>query len=195
MGLRQNTNSNVSYVRFKEGLFFDSRDKENGFNELEGYITNFSLIDEEWEGTPQRKLIIKLTDDAGENFIVKVPFESVYTTQLISFLKSANLAEKLSLVGMFKEDKEGKKRNNILVKQGGKFVKGFYTKDNPNGLPQMVETIVNRKKVWDKSALLEYLENVVVNEFNVNVAKSTPVKQKELQTADVEEDDSSELPF
>ena len=58
------------------------------------------------------------------------------------------------------------------VKQDGSFMKAYYTQTNPNGMPPMKEMTVNKKKVWDKSDVLEFLEGVV-DELNGKVSKAS----------------------
>lgn len=213
MGLKQNS-SNVTYVRFKEGKFFRSQDKEATFGEIEGEIIGLSLADDEFEGRTFRKLIIKMTD-GEENFILNLNFDSSYCSNLISFLKNADLSKSLSLVGSHKEGEDGKAQTAIFVKQGGEFMKKFYTKDHPNGLPKMKEVIVNKKKVWDKSEFQEFLENVVLNELAPSTStrkmaeltsEPLPAKQavnkeaKEELTAEPEDsivqvDEEDDMPF
>lgn len=196
MGLKNST-SNGTYIRFKDGKFYVAKDLKNpdavGYPELEGTITKFNIVDDEFEGQVIRKLVINLQDEEGENYILSIGFESVYATQLISFLKNADLKEKLSLVGMLGEEKDGKRRTSILVKQNGTFLKSHYTKDNPNGIPALKQITVNKKKVWDKAEMLDFLENVVLNEFNSDLTPATFEGQtKEKAPALVEADD---LPF
>lgn len=199
MGLTNNK-ADVAYVKFKEGLFYSSKEKETGYDTLEGYINAFNIVDEEYQGNPSRKLIVKMTDEDGDKYVLKVNFESSYVTGLISFLKNANLSEKLSLVGKVQPTEDGKTKSSILVSQNGTFLKAFYSKTTPNGLPQMKQVTVNKKKVWDKSEMIEFLEDVVLNDLNTQVTTSTPVKTKVeafASTGDTEDDvdDNGDLPF
>ena len=210
MGLKNNE-SNVSYLKFKDGKFFSSRDKETGYNEIEGYIKNFTLADQEFKGETDRKLTVAIIDEEGDTYLLQMSLKTSYVTSLVSFLKNADLTEKLSLVGTSKTGDDGVVRNSILVKQDGKFSKGFYTKDNPNGMPKMKEVIINKKKVWDKSDMLEFIENVIVTELTPKVSKRTfestkkvvadtlanvkePLPDPVAAGAD-EDDDDEDLPF
>ena len=209
MGLKTNSNGANTYIRFKDGKFFRSNDKETLFSEIEGEIIGLSMADDEFEGRNIRKFIIKMTDGT-ENYILSLSFDSSYCSDLVAFLKNADLSKTISLVGVFKEDKEGKTKPGILVKQDDVFMKKFYTKDNPNGLPKMKEIMVNKKKVWDKTEFQEFLEDVILNDLAKKVSKTKTASVAALTSAptvgskkpsepldipDEQEDEDEDLPF
>lgn len=200
MGLNNNTGGGSQYVSFRKGKFYLGKDKETSYNELEGKITNLSYVDDEFEGKPMRKLVIKMTD-GEQNYILSVISDSSYATQFISFLKNADLTDTLSLVGTSKTGEDGKEKIGLLVKQNDTFLKGYYTKADPKGLPQMKQITVNKKLVWDKSDYLEFLENVVTDELAPAVLENKPAKVSSKEplpnlTNGGEEDlDQSNLPF
>lgn len=178
MGLT-NQKGSGTFVRFKEGKFFRSNDKDQLFTEIEGELIGIGLSNDEWEGKPIKKLNLKMTD-GEETFMIGLSFDSSYATNLISFLKNADLSEPLSLVGTFKEGKDGNRKPGILVKQNDKFLKAFYTKEVPNGLPPMVQ---KRNGKWDSDEMKDYLENVVLNELAPKVSKTAPVQNSGAMTA------------
>ena len=196
MGLKTSTPAGT-YVRFKEGKFYVAKEMKNpdavGYPELEGTIVGFNIVDDEYEGQTIRKLVIKLQDEEGENYILSIGFESVYASQLINFLKNADLKDKLSLVGTMREDENKNKKYSILVKQNNVFLKAYYTKDNPNGMPPLKQVIVNKKKTWDKTDLLDFLENVVLNELNASLGEPVQVEKKSASKSEPQEVD--DLPF
>lgn len=174
MALKNNTSSSA-YIRFKEGKFYRSNDKEQTFTEIEGEITGLSIQEDEYEGKPLRKLIVKMTDGL-ENFIISLSWDSVYASDLVGFLKSEklDLSKTLSLVGVSKKGEDDKPKVGILVKQNDEFMKKYYTKDNPKGLPPMKQVTVNKKKTWEKSEMMDFLEDVLLNDLAKKVSKTKP---------------------
>lgn len=192
MGFK-NSSVKSDFVRFKDGKFFLAKDKDNSFEQLEATISGFYFTDDEFQGNTIRKLNIKMFDDSN-NYILSLIFNSVPCSQLISFLKNADLTKRLTLVGTLKEE-DGRKKVSILVKQDGKFLKSFFSKATPNGMPQMKKVTINKKDQWDKSEMMDFLEGVVTNEL----AKSVPSDgndRKPTETTEkasyIEDDD---LPF
>lgn len=171
MGL-QKRNTNVTFLNLKEGKIYESTDKEktNPYDEIEGQITGMSFRDDEFEGQKIRKLNVTLTD-GEQDYVLSTKTDSSYFSSLISFLKNADLAKPLTLVPFYKVEKDGKSKLGILVKQNGSFLKSYYTKDNPNGLPAFNKVVVSGKTLWDKTDYLAFLESVIVNELKPTLVK------------------------
>jgi hypothetical protein len=195
MGLG-NSNSGGQYVRFKEGKFSLSSSPEDTYTELEGQITGIRLTNDEFKGNVIPKLNLTVSDSEGDNYILSVGFNTSIATGLIGFLKNADLSSPLTLVGVNKKGEDGVEKAGILVKQDGAFLKGYYSKTTPNGLPQMKQVIVNKQKIWDKSEMVEFLENVVREELAPAITGSpaAPKPKKEKNTV-MDEDLDETLPF
>lgn len=174
MGLKNRDGGKTSYVKMKDGKFYLSTDKdlETPFEELYGTITDVYLKDEVYNGIPNRKLYLVI-EDGVERMIIGFNIEATMTCGLIGFLKNADLTQALSLVPKFeiiKKDGQEFKRKSILVTQNGTFLKSLFTKDNPNGLPAMQKIERRGGKVeWVKDEMLDFLENIVINEFKPKV--------------------------
>ena len=197
MGLKQRQAAN--YVKIKDGKFYLSTDKEHKtpYDEFEGLLTNMAFREDEYEGQKIEKLQLTMNDGEAD-YIISFSFDSAYTSSLVGFLKNADLSRPLSIVPISKTEGE-KVRRSILVRQDNKFVKAYYTKDNPHGLPEMKKVTLNRKTVWDKTDFLEFFRNVILNELvpqlgnaNTPAVAATPVAQEHINEADEVADD---LPF
>lgn len=188
MGLKNRDGAKTNYVKIKEGKFYLSTDKEltNPFDELSGTITDTYLKDEDYNGIPSRKFYTVLEDET-EKFIIGFNIESSMASTFITFLRNADLSKSLTLVprleNIVKNGKEFQKRS-ILIMQGGKFLKAYFTKDNPNGLPPMQRVERRGGKIeWIKDELLDFYEDLIINRFKVEANKnkenSTVIKQVE----------------
>jgi len=168
MALRNGTDA-AQYLRIKDGKFFLSSDKEfaSPYTELEGQITGFRYRDEDYEGVPQRKLYVTI-QDGDERYQLGINVESSSYSSLVNFLPNVDVSKPISFHP--KEDtvnKDGKDitRRSILLSQGGKYAKGYFTKDSGNELPKWDIVTVGKKKVTDKTKYLEYLEDFVKNKI------------------------------
>lgn len=198
MGLTNNKGAG-SYVRFKNGKFALSNDLETTYTELEGEVIGIRMTEDDFKGTIIPKINLTLTDGES-NYILSVSFNSSVGTSLIGFLKNADLSEKLTLVAVSKKDDKGEDRNSILVKQNGSFLKNYYSKAEPHGLPPMKQVTINKTKQWDKSEMQDFLTNVILNELAPNVSKTpaaaySGTSEKEKTTVMDNGDDDSSLPF
>lgn len=182
MALKQRDDS-LKYIRIKAGKIYVGKDLETPYDEIEGTIQKMYYKDEEYEGTPQRKLIMRLSD-GKETYQLGINCESSSYSSLMGFLPNVDIAKTLTLHPRSETiNREGNDitRNSILVSQEGKFAKSYFTKDDNHGMPRWEVVVVGKKKVTDKSAFLEFLENFVNKEIipKLSVENTPPVVVKE----------------
>jgi hypothetical protein len=200
MGLGKDTKP--VYVNLSDGRFYESEDKEknNPYGSLEGLITGLSFRDDMFENNKIRKCVISMTDGAN-NYVLNVRVNSSYFGSFVSFLKNADLSQPIKLKpGVKKDPKSDKTIGTLFVEQGGSFLKQFYTKDKPNGLPPFQKKKVNGNIVWDKTDYLEFLENVVEKDFKPQLRKELPktagLKSEPTETfVNADEEPADDLPF
>ena len=130
---------------------------------------------------------VKLKDFDRE-FILNLPYSGRVTNGLMFRLPNINLSEEVTLKTFKDKDTD---KAVLFVTQGGKTVPAAYTKDNPNGLPPMVQRKVKGVDTWDDTAQGEFIENMIVNTI-VPKFKSQPAIPEVSQEV---EDTSSDLPF
>jgi hypothetical protein len=199
MGLGKDTKP--TYVNLSNGRFYESEDKEkaNPYGSLEGQIVGFSFREDIFDGNKIRKCVVSLSDGKS-NYVLNVRVNSSYFGSLVSFLKNADLSKPLKLKpGIKKDPKSDKTIGTLFVEQDG-FLKQFYTKDKPNGLPPFQKKKVNGNIVWDKTDYLEFLENVVEQEFKPQLKKEVNAQPAGLKSepesfVDSTEENTDELPF
>lgn len=183
MGLKENANSGVQYVRIKDGKFYLNSDLTKPYDELEGLLTGIRFKDDVWEGNKIRKCNFGLTDqESGITYVVGLSVDSSYFSTLVGFLKNADFSKPMAFhpkVNKYKkEDSTEGERRTIMISQDDVFMKSFYSKDSGNKLPDFKKVKVNNKMVYDKSDFLEAIEAVVVNDFIPKLPKQDVVKQQ-----------------
>lgn len=184
MALKQRDESK-KYLRIKDGKLYVGKDLDTPYDEIEGTITNLYYKNEEYEGTPQRKLIVILSDDEG-SYQLGINVESTSYSSLIGFLPNIDITKPITLHPRAETTtKDGKEvtRRSILVSQEGKFAKSYFTKDHPHGLPKWEVVQVGKKKVTDKTEYLEFLEKFVQKNLISKISTEQPV------AADVDDDE------
>lgn len=190
----KNRDNNVNYLRVRDGKFFIGKDTTTPYSELEGLITEMRYKDEEYEGTPQRKLIIVIEDD--ERYQLGINVESSTYSSLVSFLANVDVSKRLTLHP--KQDtinKDGKDvtRRSMLVSQEGKFAKSYFTKDDNHGLPAWETVKVGNKKVTDKSAYLAFLEEFVTKTFFDKLSEAPEPTEKPVKAKAVTQDEDDDV--
>jgi hypothetical protein len=146
----KNYNRNVKYYRFQEHNVISKINGEvKKFDAIEGKLTDAKITDEEFEGHPYKQLALNIYD-GEENSILTMRIGSGYCNAFCKILPNIDLTETFEISAGTNVNKEGKKISSVFVKQFGKSVKWYFTKENNNGLPQPVK-IKNYygKEIWD----------------------------------------------
>lgn len=192
---------------------FDNRSEGKYFTILGGKFSQ--RVQESTEGAVQRtnklgkvvfekyhdsftaKLIdIKITDgaygkswefhfrDNGEIFKLQLGYSNSFATALLKMLPNIDLTKPMKLSPSVKEV-DGKNKSSLFVNQDGVAIKHAFTKDNPNGLPQMVQVKVKGNLVWDDTDRLVFFKEMVETKIlpQLEGSKSAPVEKKD-QLAD-----------
>jgi chaperonin GroEL (HSP60 family) len=128
---------------------------EEFYDTLSGIITD---IDTKEDDYGKRWMV---TLEEGENkYILQMNFSSSYSSAFLKTLPNVDFTKPVILAP--KMTKEGDKTNvTLFVIQDGHALKRFYTKENPNGLPEMTQKKIKGKLTWDDSEMMEYLEKMV----------------------------------
>ena len=98
--------------------------------------------------------------DTSEMYHLQLSYSNSFATAFLKMLPNIDLTQLIKLSPSAKLV-DGKNQTALFVNQNGAPVKHAYTRENPNGLPDMVKITVKGKETWDDSDRLAYLENMV----------------------------------
>ncbi len=98
--------------------------------------------------------------DGGEVYTLQLSYSNSYATNLLKILPNADLSKEMK-VQPSQKLVDGKKKTSLFVSQDGVTLKHAYKKEAPNGLPPMVQTTVRGQTVWDDTAQLAFLQEMV----------------------------------
>jgi len=135
---------------------------EERFKDLTGNITNVNTREndygKQWQLTFQ---------DGADTYIVSMPYSSRYASSFLKALPNINIEEPLRFMPWAMKDKNdvSKTVTGITMYQDDTKIAPAYTKDAPNGLPQMEKIKVKGKEQWDDSAMMEFLEQTALKIF------------------------------
>ena len=105
---------------------------------IEGHVTNFSTREEEIAGKLKLKFQIHLTD-GGESYIVKMDVDSSYFRMFCCVLPNIDWNYPVRLIPRMKEE-NGVKKSSLIIVNKETPMKFAFTKDNPNGKPEVTFT-------------------------------------------------------
>jgi hypothetical protein len=132
---------------------------EEIYSFVEGVITDIQTKDSDYG-----KSWLVTIEDNGEKYILQMDYSSGYSSSFLKALPNVDISAKVKLSPKMTIEGD-KKKTTLFINQHGTATKHFYTKDNPNGLPQMVQKKVKGKMQWDDSEMMEFFENMVKNEI------------------------------
>lgn len=98
--------------------------------------------------------------DGKEVYHLQLSYSNSFATAFLKMLPNIDLNAEMKVSPSIKEV-DGKMRSSFFVNQNGVAVKHAYTKDNPNGMPNMEQITVKGALVWDDTKRLEFLHNMV----------------------------------
>lgn len=129
--------------------------------------------------------------DGDETQVLQMNYSGGYAAAFLKTLPNVNLKEKVKIIPKLTIEGE-KKKTTLFILQHGAALKYYYTKENPNGLPELKKIKIKGKPAWDDSDLMEFLENMV------NTKIIPQLKKKPVETAATVENDSEtadDMPF
>lgn len=160
---------------------------EEIYDGVSGIITDIKTHDHPSFGKFWNVFII----DGEESYILQMNYSGGYASAFLKTLPNADLTQRLRISPSMKMEGD-KKKVTLFINQGGAALKHFFTKDAPNGLPQMKQIKVKGKIQWDDSDMMAFLENMVLKEVVPKLNKSS---KPEMAVAGDVEEDKNEMPF
>ena len=98
--------------------------------------------------------------DKEEPYTLQLSYSNSFSSAFLKMLPNIDLTKEMRLSPSVKEV-DGKNKSALFINQDGKALKHAYTRENPNGMPDMEQKTVNGQTVWDDTKRLEFLQNMV----------------------------------
>lgn len=123
--------------------------------------------------------------DKEEPYILQLSYSNSFSTALLKILPNVDLTQEMKLSPSVKVDENGKNKSSLFINQGGKALKHAFTRDNPQGMPDMEQVTVKGVLQWDDTKRLAFLQNMVDTQIipklpGIVAPASQPVPQGEV---------------
>jgi hypothetical protein len=198
MGLENN--SNAIYLTISNGKVCrqvqsktDKLVNEEFYDRISGTLTDIKVRQMEIAGQQLKFWELKIEDE-GKLYQLQFQYSSGYANGFLKSIQNADLSMRMSLIPFCKEE-DGKKKTTLFVNQGDGALKHYYTKDNPNGLPQLVKTKFKGKDVWDDTDMMNFLEEMINSKIKPQLKGSTVTKSEPAMANEVSAEEDGEMPF
>jgi hypothetical protein len=129
------------------------------YDSLEGTITGVGTKESDYG-----KFLVVQVESNGVNYQLEMNFSSGYSASFLKTLPNVNLSTRVSITPKLTIDGD-KKKSVCFLNQNGSGLKWAFTRENPNGMPDLVKIKVKGKDTWDDSDRMEFLENNAKNLF------------------------------
>lgn len=167
------------------------------FGHITAMLNGISTKETEWQGTKIKSWVLQLSD-VGENYQLEFNYDSAYAKSFLKALLNpvVDLMQPLTITPWQKIVND-KKKSAIYLSQGNDQIEWYFTKDNPNGLPDLVPVKIKGKDTWDDFDQMSFFEAQIAAKIQPKLKQvsqtSTPAYNPPAQ---IEEDDSlNDLPF
>ena len=98
--------------------------------------------------------------DKEDIYTLQLSYSNSFSTAILKMLPNIDLSKEMKVSPSVKEV-DGKNKSSLFINQDGKALKHAFTRDNPNGMPDMEQVTVNGSQVWDDTKRLVFLQNMV----------------------------------
>jgi hypothetical protein len=180
MGLNKSENAGMVYLSVANGKLVrqhkeatpDTIQRENKvgkivheefFKELVGVITRIDTKENDYG--KQWQIVFS---DGDDKYMIQMPYSGRYSSSFLKALPNLDQSLEVKFMPWEMQDKNNaaKKVTGVTLYQndGNGFVKvpSAYTKEDPNGLPEMTKKKIKGKDQWDDSEMMEFLESMAI---------------------------------
>lgn len=133
---------------------------EEYYNGWKGKITAITVRDHPEFG---KFWNVTLSDKDGDA-VLQMNYSSGYSAAFLKMLPNIDLNNDVTITPNLKKEGD-KNKTSLFITQHGIPVKWYYTRDNPNGCPELKKIKVKGKETWDDSDIMEFLEKMVNSEI------------------------------
>ena len=157
------------------------------YNYLEGKLERIYI-----QETDYGRSWVFVVDDGRKPYNLVVGYSSGYAVGLLSRLPNVNLGVDIKIKSFYIKGDDDKYRGYLTIEQGGQKVEKAFSKENPNGLPDVERITVNGEPVWDSTKRMQFFEKLVESTM-AKVAEENPLADASLE--DLPPEEESDLPF
>ena len=160
------------------------------YNFVEGKLERIYIQDTEYG-----KSWVFVVDDGQKAYNLTVGYSSGYAVGLLGRLPNVDLSKDIKIKSFYIKGDDDKYRGYLTIEQGGQKVERAFTKEDPNGCPEVERVTVNGQPVWDSTKRMEFFENLVESTM-AKVVKDNPLADATLEVDDLPpEEGPDDLPF
>lgn len=137
---------------------------EMKYSFVSGILTGIRIKENEYNGNLMKSWQLSLVD-GDDLYSLEIHYDSAWATSMLNAFANPELDfhKPIKFTPWQKDKPDGKKTRCLYINQGDskESIQWVFTKDEPNGLPPLVETMLKGKRVWDNYDRMQFLEKLV----------------------------------
>ncbi len=128
---------------------------------VSGILTGISIRKGDVAGQEIKEWVFDLTD-GQDSYSLQIMYDSRYATSLLYALANpeVDFNQPVTITPWMKMVND-KKKTSCYLKQGDKSIDWYFTKDVPNGLPDLSKVTFKGQETWDNYDRMQFLEKFV----------------------------------
>ena len=99
--------------------------------------------------------------DGDEVYHLQLSYSNSFATAFLKMLPNIDVSKEMKVTPETSVGDDNKVKSSLFVSQEGNHIKHAYTKENPNGLPDMEQVMVRGEQQWDDTKRLAFLWDMV----------------------------------
>lgn len=143
---------------------------EQLFDHLSGFITDISIVPPKEEFKKYGDNLVVRMVDGDESYTLQMQKDSGYAVAFFKILPNMDFLKRTTIIPNMKMESD-KKKVTIFVNQGGtSALKHYYTRDTPNGMPELKKVMLRGEEVWDNFDLMKFFTDQLANVIKPRIA-------------------------
>ena len=170
----------------------------NVVNELQHTFLEGRLEKVYVQETDFGKSWVFVVNDGSEEWNLTVGYSSGYAVGVLARLPNVDLSDNIKIKSFYIKGDDDKYRGYLTINQGGQKIEKAYTKEEPNGLPEIERVVVNGEPQWDSTQRMLFFERLISERIMPGILKANPLAAVDESQEDVNDtppDEESDLPF
>lgn len=156
MGFSNEENGGGRYINFKKGTMVNNGKTYKSF---EGELVELEIKPDKYEDKPYQKLILYLWDASDEQmYEMQMSMTSGYGFSFFAMVPNLNPGVPMKFSVGMNELEGGNKSGTMFIKQEGKNIKWYYSKNNQKALDQIPKPKELKKATSKAKAILDYTD-------------------------------------
>lgn len=165
------------------------RVNKEGKTVYEKYYNSFTgkLVGIKTQDSPYGKNWLFSFQDGKDVYNLQLSYSNSFASNFLKKLPNIDVTKEMKVQPSIQEV-DGKKKSSLFVSQDGVSIKHAFTREVPNGMPEMEQITVKGQLQWDDTKQIEWLHDLIMKDIVPKLPKREVSPDEQSSGLSVEED-------